>query len=312
MRTYQMQDEGLDTIDANTTLGFDEDERDYGAAARMLRLLDCTSVLLMTNNPAKVAGLAKCGIEIAGCMPVEAPINLDNRRYLAAKAARAGHRLNEAVAASVVGVDAIVQVVDAAAGVGRGDAFVFTEHLGGFRGPKLCAVNKIDLVKHHRVVPQLAAAEALGAFDDIVPVSAARGSGVKELLDSIVARLPEGVPLFPPDQVSDLPLEQRIAETGREKALELTREEIPHSIEVQVEELTHDGELVRIDALVLVERESQKGIVIGKGGAMLKTIGTRARRELEVVFGKKVFLGLRVKVMREWQRDPTALHRLGF
>ena len=97
MRTYQMQDEGLDTIDANTTLGFDEDERDYGAAARMLQLLDCKSVILMTNNPAKLTGLAECGIEIAGRLPVEAPINVDNRRYLAAKAVRAGHRLNEAL-----------------------------------------------------------------------------------------------------------------------------------------------------------------------------------------------------------------------
>lgn len=97
MRTYQMQDEGLDTIDANTTLGFDEDERDYGAAARMLQLLDCKSVILMTNNPAKVAGLASCGIEIAARMPIEAPIHVDNRRYLTAKALRAGHRLNEAL-----------------------------------------------------------------------------------------------------------------------------------------------------------------------------------------------------------------------
>jgi GTP cyclohydrolase II len=95
MRTYQMQDNGLDTIDANTTLGFDEDERDYGAAARMLQLLDCPRVVLMTNNPAKVTGLAKCGIEIAGRMPLEAPVNVDNRRYLTAKAARAGHRLDE-------------------------------------------------------------------------------------------------------------------------------------------------------------------------------------------------------------------------
>jgi GTP cyclohydrolase II len=99
MRTYQMQDEGLDTIDANTTLGFDEDERDYGAAARMLQLLDCTSIMLMTNNPAKLTGLAKWGIEIAGRLPIEAPINVDNRRYLTAKAARAGHRLNEVLLA---------------------------------------------------------------------------------------------------------------------------------------------------------------------------------------------------------------------
>jgi GTP cyclohydrolase II len=101
MRTYQMQDEGLDTIDANTTLGFDEDERDYGIAARMLRMLDCHRIVLMTNNPAKLAALEKSGIEIAGCMPVEAPINIDNHRYLAAKATRAGHRLHEVLNAVV-------------------------------------------------------------------------------------------------------------------------------------------------------------------------------------------------------------------
>jgi GTP cyclohydrolase II len=95
MRTYQMQDDGLDTIDANTTLGFDEDERDYGMAARMLQLLECTTIVLMTNNPAKVTGLTRCAIDIAGRIPVEAPINIDNLRYLTAKAARAGHRLNE-------------------------------------------------------------------------------------------------------------------------------------------------------------------------------------------------------------------------
>jgi GTP cyclohydrolase II len=95
MRTYQMQDDGLDTIDANTTLGFDEDERDYGVAARMLRMLDCHRIVLMTNNPAKLAGLQKSGIEIAGRMPVETPINVDNHRYLTAKAVRAGHRLHD-------------------------------------------------------------------------------------------------------------------------------------------------------------------------------------------------------------------------
>jgi GTP cyclohydrolase II len=95
MRTYQMQDDGLDTIDANTTLGFEEDERDYGVAARMLQMLDCRRIVLLTNNPAKLSALAASGIEMAGRMPIEAPINVDNRRYLAAKAARAGHRLNE-------------------------------------------------------------------------------------------------------------------------------------------------------------------------------------------------------------------------
>ena len=98
MRTYQMQDDGLDTVDANTTLGFDDDERDYGIAARMLEMLDCTRVVLLTNNPAKLDGLAKAGIEIVSRMPLQAPINADNRRYLTAKAARAGHRLDHLMA----------------------------------------------------------------------------------------------------------------------------------------------------------------------------------------------------------------------
>ena len=223
-----------------------------------------------------------------------------------------GHRLNETVAASVDGVDAVVLVVDAAAGVGRGDAFVYRQHVAPFPGSKLCAVNKLDLLKHHAVVPQLTAAERLGEFDDIIPVSAAKGVGVKELFDLILARLPEGQPLFPDDQVTDQTDELRISEIIREKALQLTREEVPHSIEVEIEEIEREDALVRIEAVVLVERDSQKGIVIGKGGSMLKTIGTRARQDIEALLGTKVYLGLRVKVLREWQRDPRALQRLGF
>jgi GTP-binding protein Era len=224
-----------------------------------------------------------------------------------------GQRLNETVSASVEGVDAIVLVVDAAAGVGRGDAFVYQRHLGPFAGARLCAVNKIDAVGRRVVVPQLDAASKLGEFDEIVPVSARTGEGVGTLLELLLERMPEGLPLFPEDQATDQSIETRVAEIVREKALDLTREELPHSIEVVVEEMEDgDDELVRIDAVVLVERESQKGMVIGRGGEMLKTIGTRARKELEVVFGRKVFLGLRVKVLREWQRDPAALQRLGY
>jgi GTP-binding protein Era len=235
-----------------------------------------------------------------------------------------GHRLNEVVASSVEGVDQIVLVVDAAASVGRGDKFVYESQVAGFRGPKLCAVNKIDRLRHHQVVPQLAAAQELGEFDEIVPVSARTGDGVKLLLDLIVTRLPEGPAMFPEGEVTDLPLEVRIAEIVREKALEVTREEVPHSVEVIVDEIVgrglppathtsdHEDDLVRIEATVVVERESQKGIVIGKGGGVLKTIGSRARAELEVMLGSKVYLGLRVKVLKEWQKDPAALNRLGF
>jgi GTP-binding protein Era len=222
-----------------------------------------------------------------------------------------GRRLNEVVAESVEGVDLIVQVVDAAAGVGRGDAYVYEHRVAPHAVPRLCAVNKIDLVRHHDLPPQLQAAADLGDFDEIVPVSAREGKGLGLLLDLIVERLPEGPAYYPPGEVTDQPLEIRLAEIVREKALALTREEVPHSIAVVVDEVAREDGLTRVEATIVVERESQKGIVIGRGGAMLKTIGTRAREEMELLLGTKVFLDLRVKVLREWQRDPRALARLG-
>jgi len=146
----------------------------------------------------------------------------------------------------------------------------------------------------------------------VIPVSAKTADGVPELLTILVEALPEGPFLFPEEEATDQPLERRVAEIVREKALAITREEVPHSIATQVEELEREDGLVRIRCLVLVERESQKGIVIGKDGEMLKRIGTQARAELEVLLEKKVFLELRVKVLRDWQRDPKALERLGY
>jgi GTP-binding protein Era len=223
-----------------------------------------------------------------------------------------GHRLNEAVTASVEGVDAVVQVVDAAAGVGRGDAFVYRSQVAANGSPKLCAVNKVDRLSHHDVVPPLQAAADMGEFDEIVPVSARTGQGVGELRSLIVALIPEAVPLFPPDTVTDQPLEVRVAEIVREKALAMVREEIPHSVAVVVEDIERGADLVSIEATVVVERDSQKGIVIGRGGATLKAVGTAAREELELLLGHRVYLSLRVKVVRGWQRDPAALDRLGF
>ncbi len=222
-----------------------------------------------------------------------------------------GRRLNEVVGESVEGVDVIVQVVDAAAGVGRGDAYVYEHRVRPHAGPALCAVNKIDLLRHHQLPPQLQAAADLGDFEEVVPVSAREGKGVGLLLELIVERLPEGPMLYPPGEVTDQPLEVRLAEMVREKALALTREEVPHSIAVVVEEVVREEGRTRVEATIVVERESQKGIVIGRGGEMLKTIGTRAREEMELLLGTRVFLSLRVKVLREWQRDPRALARLG-
>ncbi|MEX0755811.1 MAG: GTPase Era [Actinomycetota bacterium] len=222
-----------------------------------------------------------------------------------------GKRLNDLVGASVAGVDTIVQVVDAHAGVGRGDAFVYARQVESHAGTKVCAVNKVDRLAHHEVVPQLAAAGALGAFDEIVPVSAATGTGVPELIEVLLASLGEGPAFYPAGEATDQRLEDRVGELIREQALRRTREEVPHSLAVVVEDLEREGELTRIFATVVVERDSQKGIVIGKGGEMLKQIGTAARGQIEQLLGTKVFLDLRVKVLKDWQRDPKHLQRLG-
>ena len=224
-----------------------------------------------------------------------------------------GERLNRRVAEGASNVDVLLLVVDAGAGVGSGDAFVADRELPGFSGPKICAANKIDLVKRDALVRELDAASRFAGIDHIVPVSARTGAGMGELVDVIVSCLPEGDPLFPADQVTDLPLELRIEEVVREKALAVAREELPHSIAVRVEEIEvdDDADLARVACTVFVERESQKGILVGRGGATIKGIGTRARAELEPMLGRHVFLDLRVKVLREWQRDPSALDRLG-
>lgn len=225
-----------------------------------------------------------------------------------------GERLNRRVDDVVGQVDAVLQVVDAAAGVGRGDAFVAEREVRSFGGPKLVAVNKVDLLRGHREVPELAAASRLAEFDHVVPTSARTGFGVDGLRRAIVAALPEGDLLFALGSVTDQPVEIRIAEAIREKALKVTREEVPHSVAVVVEEIERDNEtgFVTVSCQVLVERESQKGILIGHGGETLKRIGSRAREELEPLLGARMHLALRVKVLEEWQRSPAALDRLGF
>jgi GTP-binding protein Era len=223
-----------------------------------------------------------------------------------------GRRLNRMVEESTEEVDAVVLVVDAHSGVGRGDAFVAERRVAPLRCLKVCAVNKIDRLPRGAVLPQLQAASALTDFDHVVPVSARTGAGTEDLVALLGEVLPDGPAYYEPGDVTDQPMEYRVAEIVREKALALTREEVPHSIAVQVEAMEREGDLTRIEAWVLVERESQKGIVIGKGGSMLKRIGSRAREELEPLLGTRVFLELRVKVQREWQRDPVALTRLGY
>ena len=215
-------------------------------------------------------------------------------------------RMQETVDAAFEDVDAVLLVVDARARIGAGDRFV-GRRVFGLGKPVVIALNKIDRLKRGHVLSQMQAAAALGDFHALHPVSALTKEGVDELRGDLVFLLPEGPRYFPDEQRTDLTLEERVAEVIREKALRLTREEVPHAVMVEVEELDEK----RVRAIVYVETESQKGILVGKRGAMVREIGTRARPEVEALVGHPVFLELVVKVRPKWRRDPKMLERLG-
>ena len=223
-----------------------------------------------------------------------------------------GERLNEVVRAAWSDVDLALFVVDGRAGVGRGDRHV-ADDLKAARCPIYCIVNKIDLMRPPQVVEELTAAAELGDFAEYVPVSAHEGTSVDVVRDLIAGALEEGPMYYPPGTRRDQPPPTFVAELVREKLLARMREEIPHSIAVVTDEFgeREDG-LLEIQATIYVERESQKGMVIGKGGKTVKEVGTEAREEVELLFGRRVFLGLRVRVEKDWQRHPHALQRLGF
>jgi GTPase len=215
-------------------------------------------------------------------------------------------RMQQTVDASFDDVDAVLLVVDARAHIGAGDRFV-GRRVFGLRKPVVIALNKVDRLKPSHIATQMKAAAALGDFHALHPVSAKTREGVGELRDDLVFLLPEGPAYFPAEQATDLSLEERVAEVVREKALHLTREEVPHAVSVEVEEV----EERRLRAVIYVETESQKGILVGKKGAMVREIGTRARPEVEALVGRPLFLELQVKVRPKWRRDPRMLERLG-
>lgn len=223
-----------------------------------------------------------------------------------------GERLNQIVRAAWSDVDLALLVLDGKAGIGRGDGRI-VDDLSPLEIPIVCAVNKIDVLKPDRIAASLAGASALGDFEEYVPVSARTGSGVDLLGELVVKRMTEGPMYYPPGAKTDQPPSDFVAELVREKLLARMREELPHSVAVVTEDYEErDDGLLEIRTTVFVERESQKGIVIGKGGQNLKAAGTEAREEIEVLFGRKVFLELRVKVEKDWQRREHALERLGF
>ena len=234
-----------------------------------------------------------------------------------------GSRLNDRVREAWSSVDIVVLVIPANEPVGPGDAFIARE-ISFLRSVSfVVALTKTDLVDKKTIAERIVQIAELGTevgidWAAIVPVSAVSGEQTDVLVDVLVDLLPEGPMLYPEDQRTDESEEIMVAELIREAALEGVKDELPHSIAVVIEEMSlredrpADSPLTDISAFVFVERESQKAIVIGKGGSRLKEVGTRARKEIEQLLGTKVFLDLRVKVAKDWQRDPKQLNRLGF
>jgi len=203
-------------------------------------------------------------------------------------------------------VDAVLFVLDCRERIGAGDRYI-AERVFGLGVPVVIALNKVDRLKPGHIASQMATGAQLGDFVALHPVSAKTGDGVVELKDELLALLPEGPAYFPQEARSDLPVEAQIAELVREKALALTREEVPHAVSVEVDAIEERA----VRASIYVETESQKQIVVGKGGRIVREVGTRARPEIEALLGRQLYLDLQVKVRPHWRRDEAMLERLG-
>lgn len=225
-----------------------------------------------------------------------------------------GERLNSLVQSTLGDVDVIGFCVPADEKIGPGDRYI-NDRLDDYpRAKKVAIVTKTDAAGKAVVADQLLAVSALREWDAIIPLSAVRHNQLDVLVEELIALLPPSPQLYPDDTITDEQLEDRIAEYIREAVLEDVRDELPHSLAVTIDDIVErdDKPLTEIYANLFVERDSQKAIVIGKGGSRLRTIGETARAQIEPLVGQKVFLSLRVKVAKEWQRDPKQLGRLGF
>ena len=226
-------------------------------------------------------------------------------------------RMQRRVERELGDADTVLLVVNGEQGVGPGDRFIAQTLLAAKseqeeRLPVICAVNKCDRLSRAQTLDVLTAAAELEGVEEVFPISARTGVGLEALIEALSGRLPEGPWLYPPEDRSDSPSEIHLAELIREQVLRRTREELPHAVEVAIEtaELRDDG-LFEVRAQIWAETESQKAILIGKGGSMIRAVGTAARRELERELGGKVFLDLRVRVRERWRRDDGLLDRLG-
>ncbi|MFY4774889.1 GTPase Era [Metabacillus sp. RGM 3146] len=209
-------------------------------------------------------------------------------------------------------VDMILFMINAEEGYGRGDEFII-ERLKQTSTPVFLVINKIDQIHPDRLFPLIEQYKALYPFKEVVPISALQGNNVDTLLENLTGYLPEGPQYYPADQVTDHPERFIISELIREKVLHLTREEIPHSVAVVIEAIERRDEgAIYVSATIMVERDSQKGIIIGKQGSMLKEVGQRARVDIEALLGSRVFLELWVKVQKDWRNRLSQLRDFGF
>ena len=209
-------------------------------------------------------------------------------------------------------IDAIMFMVNVNEDIGRGDEYIM-EMLKNVKTPIFLVLNKIDLVHPDTLMPKIEQYQSYMDFTDIIPISALEGLNVDHFIDVLKSFLPEGPKYYPDNQISDHPEQFVVSEIIREKILHLTSEEIPHAIGVNVDRMIkEDGDRVRIEATIYVERDSQKGIVIGKGGKKLKEVGKRARRDIEMLLGSKVYLELWVKVQRDWRNKVNFIRQIGY
>ena len=224
-----------------------------------------------------------------------------------------GEELNTSALKALEDVDVVAMLIDASQPIGRGDEWV-AEQLSRVRSKKICVLSKLDLATEKQISAQREAAEGLGAWDAMVGLSSATGKNVDAFVEEVVYLLPEGPAWFPADMETDQPIEVVVAEFIREKILRSFHDEVPHAIGVRVDEMEYDKkkDLHRIFATVYVERDSQKGIIIGKKGAAIKQIGTEARADLEQLLGTRVYLDLSVKVKKNWRRDASQIRRFGY
>jgi GTPase len=220
-------------------------------------------------------------------------------------------RMQRRVESELADADAALLLVNAVQGIGPGDRFI-AQLLGRSSTPVVVAVNKVDRCSRAAIAATLHAAAELGVGDDFFPISARTGEGLSALVAHLGSLLPEGPFFFPPEEASDQSEEVMLAELVREQVLRRTRQEVPHAVEVEVEEIEERrDDLIAVRAVMWVEADSQKGILIGAGGSMIKAIGTAARKELERELGTRVHLDLAVRVRRAWRSDDRLLDRLG-